>query len=120
MTIFRKQVPPLKANRSSMPCSERSWSRKVSTTSFSAIMMSRRPDSTAYRCTFGCESILGSPFDSSALAESNAGLQILAGLIDEKTPRVIVTDGVFGFPLRSEEHTSELQSLRHLVCRLLL
>src|SRR5258705_12210219 len=24
------------------------------------------------------------------------------------------------FPLRSEEHTSELQSLRHLVCRLLL
>src|SRR5437899_8037198 len=25
-----------------------------------------------------------------------------------------------GRPLRSEEHTSELQSLRHLVCRLLL
>src|SRR5258705_3557156 len=25
-----------------------------------------------------------------------------------------------GFPPRSEEHTSELQSLRHLVCRLLL
>src|SRR5258705_9124478 len=25
-----------------------------------------------------------------------------------------------GNPLRSEEHTSELQSLRHLVCRLLL
>src|SRR5205814_7559426 len=25
-----------------------------------------------------------------------------------------------GAPLRSEEHTSELQSLRHLVCRLLL
>src|ERR1039458_2613433 len=25
-----------------------------------------------------------------------------------------------GFPVRSEEHTSELQSLRHLVCRLLL
>src|SRR5258705_5520816 len=24
------------------------------------------------------------------------------------------------FPVRSEEHTSELQSLRHLVCRLLL
>src|SRR5258705_1161088 len=27
---------------------------------------------------------------------------------------------VFGLWLRSEEHTSELQSLRHLVCRLLL
>src|ERR1035438_3440660 len=26
----------------------------------------------------------------------------------------------FGAPSRSEEHTSELQSLRHLVCRLLL
>src|ERR1035441_3328285 len=26
----------------------------------------------------------------------------------------------FGISLRSEEHTSELQSLRHLVCRLLL
>src|SRR5205814_7439003 len=25
-----------------------------------------------------------------------------------------------GYPYRSEEHTSELQSLRHLVCRLLL
>src|SRR5262245_65390987 len=29
-------------------------------------------------------------------------------------------DGNGGADLRSEEHTSELQSLRHLVCRLLL
>src|ERR1039458_10676633 len=29
-------------------------------------------------------------------------------------------DGGGGFRKRSEEHTSELQSLRHLVCRLLL
>src|SRR5262245_64536086 len=29
-------------------------------------------------------------------------------------------DGSFNFCRRSEEHTSELQSLRHLVCRLLL
>src|SRR5438045_4460323 len=28
--------------------------------------------------------------------------------------------GAHGYMLRSEEHTSELQSLRHLVCRLLL
>ena len=47
--------------------------------------------------------LLGPPFDSSAPTESNAGLQILAGQIDEKTPRVIVTDGVFGFPLRPKE-----------------
>src|SRR5258705_1117579 len=29
-------------------------------------------------------------------------------------------NGDFDFIVRSEEHTSELQSLRHLVCRLLL
>src|SRR5262245_9013639 len=32
----------------------------------------------------------------------------------------VVGDSADGFPGRSEEHTSELQSLRHLVCRLLL
>src|SRR2546425_13244163 len=31
-----------------------------------------------------------------------------------------VNDGLEGFPARSEEHTSELQSLAYLVCRLLL
>src|ERR1035441_10910031 len=39
-------------------------------------------------------------------------------------PRLVVGSGLAysnGFPMsiRSEEHTSELQSLRHLVCRLL-
>src|ERR1039458_10009994 len=40
--------------------------------------------------------------------------------IDEWKPQLAaaILCGVFG--LRSEEHTSELQSLRHLVCRLLL
>src|ERR1035441_8376252 len=37
--------------------------------------------------------------------------------IDAKSPfRQLLVDR----PIRSEEHTSELQSLRHLVCRLLL
>src|SRR5437899_7594284 len=40
-----------------------------------------------------------------ALGDSNQGLAAAAA---------------FGLGLRSEEHTSELQSLRHLVCRLLL
>src|SRR5258705_4502920 len=40
-------------------------------------------------------------------------MRLLAGLDKPATGRVLV-DG------RSEEHTSELQSLRHLVCRLLL
>src|ERR1035441_8328788 len=30
----------------------------------------------------------------------------------------ILSGGIIGFLIRSEEHTSELQSLRHLVCRL--
>src|SRR5262245_59283674 len=34
--------------------------------------------------------------------------------------RSAAEDGEHGFLVRSEEHTSELQSLRHLVCRLLL
>src|ERR1039458_1379023 len=35
-------------------------------------------------------------------------------------PRSRVSSGVTAMSVRSEEHTSELQSLRHLVCRLLL
>src|SRR5437899_5171117 len=34
--------------------------------------------------------------------------------------RVQMVTGGFARPHRSEEHTSELQSLRHIVCRLLL
>src|SRR5437899_6835863 len=33
---------------------------------------------------------------------------------------LVLRHGSAGAPQRSEEHTSELQSLRHLVCRLLL
>src|SRR5205814_3000576 len=45
--------------------------------------------------------------------------------LNEALRRALVVRAVGGSPqrelsLRSEEHTSELQSLRHLVCRLLL
>jgi len=46
MNISRRQVPPLKANFSKMPRFAISWSRWVSTISFSAIMMLRSPAST--------------------------------------------------------------------------
>src|SRR5262245_63092577 len=36
------------------------------------------------------------------------------------TGAIIATLIALGYSIRSEEHTSELQSLRHLVCRLLL
>src|SRR5437899_4478688 len=48
------------------------------------------------------------------LAEAHAHFRILAGARDR---RHLVAE-LHGH--RSEEHTSELQSLRHLVCRLLL
>src|SRR5258706_2272494 len=35
-------------------------------------------------------------------------------------PNVLIVNGIAGILLRSEEHTSELQSLTNLVCRLLL
>src|SRR5258705_3298312 len=48
-------------------------------------------------------------------------LQLHAHRVREADPPVVVTTdkSAFDHP-RSEEHTSELQSLRHLVCRLLL
>src|SRR5437899_6238190 len=60
-----------------------------------------------------------------------AGVRTLKGLLGLATILFILIFGIlehdaFFFPLgityivRSEEHTSELQSLRHLVCRLLL
>src|SRR5437899_7056895 len=39
--------------------------------------------------------------------------------VDER-PEIVLTPPLRYPPGRSEEHTSELQSLRHLVCRLLL
>src|SRR5262245_64246542 len=51
------------------------------------------------------------PPKSDPVAASRSLLIPYAG----QTPRVME-----GFTARSEEHTSELQSLRHLVCRLLL
>src|SRR5262245_62999765 len=42
-----------------------------------------------------------------------------SGPVGERSGRSLSWN-VKPFPLRSEEHTSELQSLRHLVCRLLL
>src|SRR5437899_5347730 len=51
------------------------------------------------------------------LAESLAGV-LVAGASARTYPAIVY--GYSGIVNRSEEHTSELQSLRHLVCRLLL
>src|SRR5205814_10654961 len=44
----------------------------------------------------------------------------LAGLTSGVIPGPAFSDGPLNLANRSAEHTSELQSLRHLVCRLLL
>src|ERR1039458_6439746 len=55
----------------------------------------------------------------STLPKQGARCQVAFG--GEEIPRVVWWEGLQGEDVdRSEEHTSELQSLRHLVCRLLL
>src|SRR5687768_17820298 len=47
-------------------------------------------------------------------------VQNLSGQTHRREPTCCRTQGRVGLALRSEEHTSELQSRLHLVCRLLL
>src|SRR3712207_8288911 len=44
----------------------------------------------------------------------------LAGMLQRGVRRVVMEVSSHGIALRSEEHTSELQSRQYLVCRLLL
>src|SRR5262245_2634357 len=70
--------------------------------------------------------IVGEEIYALALAESDAEqAQFLERLCEPGSPHRIfvatMNNAIVGFvSFRSEEHTSELQSLRHLVCRLLL
>ena len=47
-------------------------------------------------------------------------MNAVAGAISHHADLVDALQHLFAAAFRSEEHTSELQSLRHLVCRLLL
>src|SRR5690625_5953189 len=46
-------------------------------------------------------------------------VEAMVRTVEEHGPYIVITPG-FALAHRSEEHTSELQSLGHLVCRLLL
>src|SRR5437899_8544381 len=63
-------------------------------------------------------------FDGSFLVIKYDVISIADGIMPNIEPLTLASmckKPVFSFPAeRSEEHTSELQSLRHLVCRLLL
>src|SRR5262245_63608134 len=55
------------------------------------------------------------------IAEGSRSARTVRRAITDPTSYIAATQlGITMASLRSEEHTSELQSLRHLVCRLLL
>src|SRR2546425_7975862 len=64
---------------------------------------------------------IAGPFDISLQAVSKH-IQVLvrAGLVKQERSGRISRCSLVAGPIRSEEHTSELQSLAYLVCRLLL
>src|SRR3712207_8127934 len=73
-------------------------------------MIRRPPRSTLFPCTTLFRSLLGWSWLLIALPLAGAAVLLLGG---RRTDR-------WGHLLRSEEHTSELQSRQYLVCRLLL
>src|SRR3989441_8128662 len=75
-------------------------------------MIRRPPRSTLFPYT----TLFRSPA-ATALFEASIGPRVLPGTYAVKMTK---GDQVYTAPLRSEEHTSELQSLAYLVCRLLL
>src|SRR5437899_9931307 len=74
-------------------------------------MIRRPPRSTLFPYTTLFRSIVAEP-----PGESLGGIRIQLSREGEVGPAQLGTEAA----ARSEEHTSELQSLRHLVCRLLL
>src|SRR5262245_63184153 len=81
------------------------------------------PYTTLFRSTFAAAQTTGignyiNPMRAANAANHDTGEKIL--LRDVTLPRNQTALKDLNDGLRSEEHTSELQSLRHLVCRLLL
>src|SRR5947199_10470658 len=64
------------------------------------------------------EYLIGKGADVNAVARNRTGFTALTGAVANNHTEIAKLKPVLF--LRSEEHTSELQSLRHLVCRLLL
>src|SRR5262249_61368300 len=92
---------------------------------FSFLLLATPPRSTLFpyttlfrselRMKIARESLLAAISTATALPAPNTWMVVPSTV----TGRLLVGDGL-GLPKRSEEHTSELQSLTNLVCRLLL
>src|SRR2546422_1141854 len=78
-------------------------------------MIRRPPRSTLFPYTTLFRSNAQQPRQRGAGADEQRALQPVDAEIAQPE-----CSGHFFFPIRSEEHTSELQSRLHLVCRLLL
>src|SRR3989442_4603316 len=80
--------------------------------------------SVIYRRSSGRPLNLTTGVDNSLTGKSNQrALQVLGNPYGDKSGRPgtnFLNPAAFVIPARSEEHTSELQSRPHLVCRLLL
>src|SRR5258705_1241976 len=89
---------------------------------FFFLMIRRPPRSTLFPYTTLFRSLSSTEaFKRSLLeAESIVFNRASTGLYLENAFKKLGVARGLGLDLRSEEHTSELQSLRHLVCRLLL
>src|SRR2546422_7647665 len=88
---------------------------------FFFLMIRRPPRSTLFPYTTLFRSPLGAPGSSpapEATLERGAPRENPGELVVDLRNRHLVLQR--GFEMRSEEHTSELQSRLHLVCRLLL
>src|SRR3989442_2996882 len=87
-------------------------------------MIRRPPRSTLFPYTTLFRSFDGFvPSDTTGIAQHDFDLRArksLLSLITDKRQRVVGMVGANDKIRRSEEHTSELQSRPHLVCRLLL
>src|SRR5436853_6030485 len=83
-------------------------------------MIRRPPRSTLFPYTTLFRSVPKSVGDRMAAAQQGADV-IVAPDIEHDVLGPVIAPFFLQHPaVRSEEHTSELQSLRHLVCRLLL
>src|SRR2546425_3865749 len=83
---------------------------------FFFLMIRRPPRSTLFPYTTLFRSIAdGEPANGSTRGQLSAG-----GYGDRAGNRAVAAQGAASDRNRSEEHTSELQSLAYLVCRLLL
>src|SRR3712207_7069175 len=84
------------------------------------------PYTTLFRSLPGEVEVLEHLDDAHALggvvpAAGDVGLQrVLADVAERRVAQVVAERDGLGEGLRSEEHTSELQSRQYLVCRLLL